>query len=84
MSASLEAQKHRREASMITAGFAVLMLLLMFLLKWEMPVIEKITEAPGIEVELNLPEEPFKSPEARLLHEVEYRWNTFNVYIADP
>ncbi|MBC7948538.1 MAG: hypothetical protein H7Y42_11695 [Chitinophagaceae bacterium] len=57
MSATLEAKKNT-QASMITAGFAGLMILLMFLLKWKLPVFEKITEAPGIEVELNLPEEP--------------------------
>ena len=57
MSASFEAQ-YRNKATMITAGFAGFMLLLMFLLKWEMPTFEKISQEPGIEVELNLPEEP--------------------------
>ena len=57
MSASLEA-KYRSQASMITAGFAALMLLIMFLLKWELPPLEKIVQEPGIEVELNLPAEP--------------------------
>jgi hypothetical protein len=57
MSASLEA-KYRSQASMITAGFAALMLLLMFLLKWDMTAIVKTPESPSIEVELNLPEEP--------------------------
>ncbi|MBL0232987.1 MAG: hypothetical protein IPQ08_04890 [Chitinophagaceae bacterium] len=56
MSASLEA-KYRSQAGMITAGFAGLMLLLMFLLKWDMTAIVKIPESPAIEVELNLPEE---------------------------
>ena len=57
MSASLETQ-YRSKAYMITAGFAGLLLLLMFLLKWPLPVFEKISQEPGIEVELNLPEEP--------------------------
>lgn len=57
MSASLEA-KYRSQASMITAGFAGLMILIMFLLKWELPPLERISQEPGIEVELNLPEEP--------------------------
>ncbi|MGB3008599.1 MAG: hypothetical protein WBC06_18935, partial [Chitinophagaceae bacterium] len=57
MSASLDA-KYRSKATMITTGFAVFMLLLMFLLKWEMPTLERIVQEPGIEVELNLPEEP--------------------------
>lgn len=56
MSASLEA-KYRSQAGMITAAFAVFMLLLMFLLKWDMTAIVKIPESPAIEVELNLPEE---------------------------
>lgn len=58
MSASQEAQKHRTEASMITAGFAGFMILLMFLLKWDLPTFEKIVQEPGIEVELNLPPDP--------------------------
>jgi len=57
MSASLEAQ-YRSRAAMITAGFAGLAILLMFLLKWKLPVFEKIVELPGIEVELNLPPDP--------------------------
>ena len=57
MSASLEA-KYRSQASMITAGFAAFMLILMFLLKWDMTAIVKAPESPAIEVELNLPEEP--------------------------
>ncbi len=58
MSISLEAQKHKKDAAMITAGFAGLMILLMFLLKWELPTFEKIVQEPGIEVELNLPPDP--------------------------
>jgi hypothetical protein len=57
MSASLEAKKNS-QATMITIGFAGLMILLMFLLKWKLPVFEKIVESPAIEVELNLPDEP--------------------------
>ncbi len=57
MSASLEA-KYRSQATMITAGFAAFMILLMFLLKWDMTYIPRIVEQPAIEVELNLPEEP--------------------------
>ena len=57
MAASQEA-KHRTEASMITAGFAVLLLLIMFLWKWSMPAFEKPLADIGIEVELNLPDEP--------------------------
>ncbi|MEI9810816.1 MAG: hypothetical protein WDO16_24710 [Bacteroidota bacterium] len=57
MSAALETRKNT-QASMITAGFAGLMILLMFLLKWKLPVFEKVIESPGIEVELNLPDEP--------------------------
>lgn len=57
MSAALEARKNT-QATMITAGFAGFMILLMFLLKWKLPVFEKIVETPAIEVELNLPDEP--------------------------
>jgi hypothetical protein len=57
MSASLDL-KQRQKAAMITAGFAALMLLLMFMLRWTMPTFEKLASEPGIEIELNLPEEP--------------------------
>lgn len=57
MSATLEARKNT-QATMLTAGFAGLMILLMFLLKWKLPVFEKIADTVTIEVELNLPEEP--------------------------
>ncbi|HEY6062115.1 MAG TPA: hypothetical protein VIV35_00820 [Chitinophagaceae bacterium] len=57
MTAPLEAE-NRKKAYMITAGFAGLMILIMFLLKWKLPVFEKPILEPGIEVELNLPEEP--------------------------
>lgn len=57
MSATLDA-RYRQQAGMITAGFAGLLLLLMFLLKWDFPSIQKLAQDPGIEVELNLPEDP--------------------------
>ncbi len=57
MSASLEA-KYRSRATMITAGFAAFMILLMFLLKWDLSSLVKVNEEPAIEVELNLPDEP--------------------------
>ena len=56
MSASFEARKNSR-ASMITAGFAGFMLLLMFFLKWSIPVIEHPPVDQGILVDLNIPEE---------------------------
>ena len=56
MAASLEAKKNS-QASMITAGFTGVMILLMILLKWKLPVFEPISQEPGIEVELNLPPE---------------------------
>ncbi|HEX7846327.1 MAG TPA: hypothetical protein VF476_11055 [Chitinophagaceae bacterium] len=58
MSATLETRKNS-QATMITAGFTAFMIVLMFVLKWKLPVFEApITEA-AIEVELNLPpEEP--------------------------
>ena len=55
MSASLEA-KNRNQAYMITAGFAGLVILMMFLLKWKLPISEIAISEPGIEVELNLPD----------------------------
>ncbi len=57
MSASFEARKNQ-QASMITAGFAALMVLLLFLVKWQLPVFEKPIADAGIEVQLNLPEDP--------------------------
>ena len=58
MAASLNEKKHSQQATAVTAGFAAFMILLMFLLKWKLPVFEKQVEFAGIEVELNLPEEP--------------------------
>ena len=57
MSASLEAH-YRSRALLVTAGFAGFIVLLMLFLKWKLPVFEKISQEPGIEVELNLPDEP--------------------------
>ncbi len=57
MSASLESH-YRTQAFMITGGFAAFVILLMFLLKWPLPVFEPHSFEPAIEVELNLPEEP--------------------------
>lgn len=57
MSATLDARKNT-QAAMITAGFVAFMILLMFLLKWKLPVHEHIEEPIVMEVELNLPEEP--------------------------
>ncbi|NOT51057.1 MAG: hypothetical protein HOP10_07245 [Chitinophagaceae bacterium] len=58
MSVTLDEKKHRTEALMITTGFAVLLLLLMFLWKWGMPSYVIPAQDMGIEIELNLPEEP--------------------------
>lgn len=57
MSTALET-RYRSQAWMITGGFAGFMILLMFLLKWKIPVIEKIAEEPGIEVEMTWPPDP--------------------------
>lgn len=57
MSASFEAKKNT-QATMITIGFAGLLLLLMFLWTWTIPVILPPPPDEGILVELNLPEEP--------------------------
>lgn len=58
MSASLEEKKHKKEAALVTAAFAAFLVLLMFLIKWELPKIEPIVQDTGIEVEINLPPEP--------------------------
>ncbi len=57
MSASFEARKNQ-QAAVITAGFGGLMILILIFWKWKLPVFEKETIEPGIEVLLNLPEEP--------------------------
>ena len=56
MIAASETRKNS-QAMMITAGFAGLMILLMFLLKWGIPVIEHPPVDQGILVDLNLPPE---------------------------
>ncbi len=57
MSASLE-RKHNTEATMITAGVALFIILLMFFWKWQLPVFEKTIADTGIDVEITLPDEP--------------------------
>lgn len=57
MSASFEAKKNT-QATMITAGFAGLLLLLMFLWSWTVPIMIPPPPEEGILVELNLPDEP--------------------------
>lgn len=61
MSAAFESRKNT-QASMITAGFAAFMLLLMFLLKWSIPVIAHPPAEQGILVDLNLPDEELVPP----------------------
>ena len=56
MSASFEARKNS-QAAMITTGFAGLMILLMFLLKWSLPVIEVPIADAGIEINLKIEDE---------------------------
>lgn len=63
MVASFESRKNT-QAAMITAGIAGLLLLLMFLWKWPIPVIEKPLPEEGILVDLQLPEEPEVLPPA--------------------
>jgi outer membrane biosynthesis protein TonB len=57
MSASFEARKNS-QAAMITAAFAAMMILLMFLVKWSLPVIVSPIAEESIEVNLNIPDEP--------------------------
>lgn len=57
MSASFEAKKNS-QATMITAGFAGLLALLLFFWTWTIPAIIPPVHDEGILVELNLPEEP--------------------------
>jgi len=59
---SFEARKNS-QASMITAGFAGLLLLLMFMLKWTITAVEPPPVEEGILVELNIPDEPPPIPE---------------------
>lgn len=57
MSASFETKKNT-QATMITAGFAGFLLLLMFLWTWSVPVIIPSPAEEGILVDLNIEEEP--------------------------
>ncbi|MEJ0106342.1 MAG: hypothetical protein WDO19_32620 [Bacteroidota bacterium] len=57
MTDPFEAKKNT-QAALITAGFAAGMILLMFLLKWQLPIIPIPDKDEGILVELNLPEDP--------------------------
>ncbi|MGK2864381.1 MAG: hypothetical protein ACSLE0_20790 [Chitinophagaceae bacterium] len=57
MSASFETRKNT-QATMITTGFAGLLLLLMFFWTWTLPAIIPPMQDQGIMVELNLPDEP--------------------------
>ena len=57
MTDPFEAKKNT-QATLITAGFAAGMILLMFLLKWQLPDIPLPDKDEGILVELNLPDEP--------------------------
>ncbi|HSU28372.1 MAG TPA: hypothetical protein VLJ68_08320 [Chitinophagaceae bacterium] len=56
MSASFEARKNS-QASMITAASAGLIILLMILVKWQLPIIEKPIVDLGVEINLNIPDE---------------------------
>lgn len=56
MSAALES-KYRNQAMLITAGTAILMIILMFLLRWGIPQIIVPPQEMGVLIELNLPEE---------------------------
>ncbi len=57
MADPFEAKKNT-QATLITAGFAAGMIVLMFLLKWQLPVIPILDKDEGILVELNLPDDP--------------------------
>ncbi|HLG39105.1 MAG TPA: hypothetical protein VI461_05525 [Chitinophagaceae bacterium] len=56
MTASFEARKNSR-AAMITAGFAGLLILLMFLWKWTLQAVESPIADTGIEVNLTMEDE---------------------------
>lgn len=58
MAITQEDRRRRTEAGFITAGFAAFVLLCMFLVKWKIPVFVESVADQGIEVELNLPDEP--------------------------
>src|SRR5687768_7915989 len=63
MAATVDEKRHKTEATMITAGFAGFMILLMFLLKWSMPKYEPIAMETGIDVEITLPPDPPEPPQ---------------------
>ena len=48
----------RNKAILVTAGTTFLLLLLLFLLRWEIPRFEQTKDITAIEVELNLPPDP--------------------------
>lgn len=62
MSTSLEA-KNRSQAYMITGGFAALMIMLMFLLKWSIPQYEIQPQESVLDVEITLPPDPPEPPQ---------------------
>ncbi|MEO6613441.1 MAG: hypothetical protein ABIT05_15705 [Chitinophagaceae bacterium] len=64
MSESLEA-KQRSQAYMITGGFTGLMILLMFLIKWDLSPIPLFVQNTPFEVEINLPPDPPEPPQAQ-------------------
>ena len=57
MTDPLEAKKNTR-AALYTAGFGAGMVVLMFILKWQLPIIPIPDKDEGILVELNLPDDP--------------------------
>jgi hypothetical protein len=50
-------RRKNAQASLITAGFAAMMLLLMFLLKWQLPLLPAPPPEQGILVDLNIPDD---------------------------
>lgn len=58
MSESLEARQKRIRAAMITAGVAAALAVLMIIIKWDTPKIEKVFVPVEVEIALNLPEPP--------------------------
>jgi hypothetical protein len=68
MSESLEA-KQRSQAYMITGGFTGLMILLMFLIKWDLTPIPLFVQDTGIDVEITLPPDPPEPPQASNVEE---------------
>ncbi len=62
---SMSESRKNSQASLITAGFAAGMILLMFLLKWSTPVIEPHVPATEMLVELNISEEEYEQAAAQ-------------------